>query len=301
MISVIVVTKGERFNNLFYCLASLQHQTFTDCEIIVVYPSNVKNDKLIATGNFREINQTGQGIGNARNCGVAAAKGEVIVFTDDDCVTPPDWLEKINNAFQQHPELGYIGGEFTVHKSNNIWLKWIDLRNHSSPKNTSLGYAQGCNMAYRSEIFKKFKFDETVTFGYDEQDLQNRLHSACLKSLVFPDIVVEHNHRSNFKDFTKMRVGYAKGKVQIYKKQGRELFNWSDLLNLGFFISLFYATLTVGVYHNPTLYLLSVMFFLFAMQRQAGSNEGIKIFLIDVYVAWLWTFSKMYYSLRGKM
>jgi len=43
------------------------------------------------------------------------------------------------------------------------------------------------------------------------------------------------------------------------------------------------------------------MFFLFAMQRQAGSNEGIKIFLIDVYVAWLWTFSKMYYSLRGKM
>ena len=300
MISVIVVTKHER-KSLNACLDSIRNQSFKDFEIIVVLP---KNDYPVGCDWVKEVIQSGQGIGNARNCGVAQSRGEFVVFNDDDCVAPPDWLEKIDKAFKDNPELGYLGGEITV-PHNSIWQLWIDKRYHLSQSNINLGLCHGCNMAFRRELFDRFQFDEDLDFGYDETDLQNRLHSCGVKSNVFPSIVVEHNHRSNFKSFTKMRLGYAKGRVQIYKKQGRELFNWSDLLNLGFLITMLYtfylSFFTSNLFMIVPSLILSSCFLFFALDRQVPYAYDFRIFLIDIYTSFLWTLSKLYYSLKNEV
>ena len=49
------------------------------------------------------------GPAKARNAGVAAAKGEIIAFTDDDCVVAKDWLNVIHSAFQKNSAIALQG------------------------------------------------------------------------------------------------------------------------------------------------------------------------------------------------
>ena len=50
------------------------------------------------------------GISNARNCGVAAARGQYICWTDDDVVIDPNWLAAYAEAFRRHPDAAVFGG-----------------------------------------------------------------------------------------------------------------------------------------------------------------------------------------------
>jgi Glycosyl transferase family 2 len=49
------------------------------------------------------------GVSNARNAGVAVARGEYILWSDDDIVVDRGWLEAYFNAFQRHPEAAVFG------------------------------------------------------------------------------------------------------------------------------------------------------------------------------------------------
>lgn len=46
----------------------------------------------------------------ARMRGVASAKGDILVFVDDDCLLEPDYLQAVQDTFQAHPFLGALGG-----------------------------------------------------------------------------------------------------------------------------------------------------------------------------------------------
>ena len=49
------------------------------------------------------------GLGNARNAGIAAARGDLILFTDDDCYVEPDVLSAVALAFAD-PAIGFVSG-----------------------------------------------------------------------------------------------------------------------------------------------------------------------------------------------
>jgi glycosyltransferase involved in cell wall biosynthesis len=50
------------------------------------------------------------GLHNARHAGVWAAKGDILIFTDDDATFAPDWLRAYAAAFDAHPEMVAAGG-----------------------------------------------------------------------------------------------------------------------------------------------------------------------------------------------
>ena len=142
MISVVIVTKGDRRNNLAHCLEALGKQTYRKFEIILVAPKGKGINHSYYPCNV--IWQNGEGISNARNCGVKASQGEIIAFTDDDAEPHPNWLEKINQHFKEHPKLCYLGGEFTMNPKN-IWQWWIDTHYHLSERSINAGLCHGNN------------------------------------------------------------------------------------------------------------------------------------------------------------
>ncbi|MBW7573099.1 glycosyltransferase family 2 protein [Caproiciproducens faecalis] len=86
------------------CLSSLVSQTFTDFEIIAVNDGS-KDDSLGILQRFEErydfikvINQKNGGIANARNNGLAVARGEYVCFVDSDDYVSPTYLEELYNA-----------------------------------------------------------------------------------------------------------------------------------------------------------------------------------------------------------
>jgi len=135
MFSVILPTY-RRLVKLQQCLTALVGQDFPsgDYEIIVVEDERGGAAKGVVEefrSEFRQVrylNQEHRGPGAARNLGITKAKGEVIAFTDDDCIVPKDWLSRLSDGFCRYPKVAGVGGwRRRPRCSNKISLRSTNL------------------------------------------------------------------------------------------------------------------------------------------------------------------------------
>src|SRR3989338_6032439 len=92
VVSVVIPTVGRA--SLARCLAALREQTRAPEEIIVIR------------------DEQGRGSAWARNEGIRRSRGDLLAFTDDDCVPPPEWLERLVDAVDRDGADGAGGGGF---------------------------------------------------------------------------------------------------------------------------------------------------------------------------------------------
>ncbi len=90
----VVVPVYKSLPVLRLCLAALGMQTYSAFEIIVVDNGGNEGIEDVCDGytDVRLCQHTKPGSYSARNAGIRSARGEIIVFTDADCVPAPDWL-----------------------------------------------------------------------------------------------------------------------------------------------------------------------------------------------------------------
>ena len=131
MISVIVpVYNVETY--LVECLDSIQNQTYTDFEVLLVNDGSTDGSQAICEHycqtdkRFRLMNQTNQGQSVARNNGVTASTGEFIAFVDSDDIILSNYLE----ILMQHmgEEVDIVESQFTVHKKEFFAEKSQDTK-----------------------------------------------------------------------------------------------------------------------------------------------------------------------------
>lgn len=113
--SVIVITR-DRPDGLARLLASLAAQTQPPGEVVVVMNAcRVSYDAARARWDgalpVRWVTEPTPGVAHARNAGVAAARGEILLFIDDDCEADARWIERLVAPFALNPHIGIVGGE----------------------------------------------------------------------------------------------------------------------------------------------------------------------------------------------
>ena len=123
MISVIVpVYNVETY--LVECLDSIQNQTYTDFEVILVNDGSTDGSQAICeryckeNRRFHLLNQENQGLSAARNTGVAASRGEFIAFVDSDDMILANYLETLIHYMREDVDI--VESQFTV--SNEEFL-----------------------------------------------------------------------------------------------------------------------------------------------------------------------------------
>src|SRR5437764_2935160 len=118
-ISVVIGTYN-RCEMLPAALSSVLAQNAGGVNYELIAVDNNSTDKtrevvesFIARGhaNLRYIFEGKQGISHARNAGIAAARAPIIAFMDDDVRAPSNWLISIKRAFDEHPEVDFVGGK----------------------------------------------------------------------------------------------------------------------------------------------------------------------------------------------
>ena len=117
MISLVIPTYN-RAGVLKRALDSAMNLDFQDYEIIVVDNGSTDATPVIVgdlqdnTGGhiFRYVLEPRVGLHNARHAGVWTAKGDILIFTDDDATFAPGWLRAYADAFDTHPEMVAAGG-----------------------------------------------------------------------------------------------------------------------------------------------------------------------------------------------
>jgi len=116
-------------------IRSLQQQSLPpdQFEVIIVDNGSTDNTKDVvlelakeSTGSLEYVSETVPGALSARHRGANEALGQILVFTDDDVIASPVWLETIKHAFDD-PETHFVGGPSTPHYEVEppAWLRWF--------------------------------------------------------------------------------------------------------------------------------------------------------------------------------
>jgi len=80
-------------------------------EVLVIDNGSSDNTVQIASEYpVKVLHCAKRGIGPPRNLGIKMAKGDIVCFTDSDCVVGKDWLEKIDGFFEQNSHADGVGG-----------------------------------------------------------------------------------------------------------------------------------------------------------------------------------------------
>ena len=204
-ISVVVCTYN-RAQLLSACLESICSNLLPDCQLLVIDNGSTDNTKQVVEG-FRwptYVPESRPGHSSARNAGVAASTGDLIVFTDDDVVVDPGWLEALTAPFED-PRVAATGGRI-LHEgvTANIGehASLVELIDYGeSPFEFAGGdnLPVGANMAIRRSLLKADPlFDPRLgntrglALANEEFEMMHRLVLAGHRLVYCPTAVVRH-------------------------------------------------------------------------------------------------------------
>ena len=219
---VVCVYNGER--TIDSCLASLEKLNYPNYEVIVVNDGSTDETRQIAESydTIRLVNQENQGLSAARNVGIQAATGEIIAFTDADCMADPDWLTYLVARFQSS-EFGAVGGPNFSPPDDSFVASCVAVSpgapTHVLLDDEAAEHIPGCNMAFRREALEAIKgFDPIFRAAGDDVDLCWRLQNKGYKIGFSPAAVVWHFRRNTVRDYLKQQRGYGKAEALLFFK-----------------------------------------------------------------------------------
>jgi len=148
-------------------------------EIIVVDNNSTDGTKAIVE-RYREVTylfEPNKGITRARQCGFAAATGDIIAYVDADTRPPAGWVEQILEQFAAQPNLAVLSGPYSFYDLSGIRNKvsagWFVA---ARPLSKITGYLMvGGNFAIRRDVLEKMGgFDRSIEFYGEDVDIAKR-------------------------------------------------------------------------------------------------------------------------------
>lgn len=230
-ISVVIPTHN-RSRLLANCLKSIVSQAYSNYEVIVV-DDGCTDDTASVVGQFSSVHmirQNNRGPAAARNAGIQAATGDIVAFTDDDCVVPPNWLAYLCSGYKATPDVAGVGGVLSpppeTRRRNPIAkYEWfVASRLYGANQEEYVGGfecpAGGTNnMSYRRSVLLNVGgFDETFPYAAGEDaDLKWRICEAGHRLLYIP-VKAIHLQKYNWSGFQSQQIRHGRGSIHFENK-----------------------------------------------------------------------------------
>ena len=232
-ISIVVAARNEE-KNISACLEALVHQTYPDdkFEIIIVddrsedntaeivrqYMAAHENVRLI---QVKELPPEFAPKKHALSLGIDAAKGDIILTTDADCVPAPSWVEAMNSYFE--PNVGLVAGFSPLEKKGKTTLfsglVTLDSLSLAAVAAGSFGMSKpatcnGRNLGYRKQAFQEVNgFEEIKYYISGDDDLFLHLITSRTnwktRYAFDKNALVKSQVPANFKQFSNQRIRHA--------------------------------------------------------------------------------------------
>lgn len=204
------------FNNLSLtrqCLESISENTDVPHEIIVV--DNGSSDgtrdylyRLEAAGGVRVItNRTNLGFARASNQGAQAARGDYLVFLNNDTIVQPGWLEEMMACARKDEKIGAVGAKLlypddTIQHAGVVFIEnklvlhiYKNFHRDHPAVNKEREFqavTAACMLIKRDLFFMIGAFDESYRNGLEDVDLCLKLREQSYKIIYNPRAVVYH-------------------------------------------------------------------------------------------------------------
>lgn len=259
MLSVIICTynREKYIGNLLESIAKNDFNK-ADYEIVLVDNNCTDNTKAICDKfasthpdiNFNYVVETEQGLSAARNKGIREAKGELLVYVDDDALVDTWYLQTIVEYMSNHTNIMACGGpiiplyeteepEWMSSYTKALLTGWMDygddIRLYPNGK-----YPGGGNSAYRAEVFQKVGSFNTELgrkgnnlMGAEEKDIFDKMVAQGMRFIYLPKMILHHiipqkKLEQDYFDRLTLQIGISERKrtLAISKtKYGKRLFS----------------------------------------------------------------------------
>ena len=231
LVSIVIPTyaRPERLRD---CLAALARQTMAAdaFEVVVVddgSPQPVVPPEATTPAGLviRVIRQQNAGPSAARNRGVEEALGDLIAFTDDDCLPTPTWLESLVTAHRQCPA-ALVGGITFNGLADDAFATTsqmiIDLvYEHFNSDATNAYFITSNNMLCTRAAYRDLGgFDTSFPrAGAEDRDYCDRWRASGRPLRLVPAATIEHRHAQNLKEFLDLHYRYGRGAYRYQAKR----------------------------------------------------------------------------------
>lgn len=221
----VVIPAYNAAKTLPACLGACLGQRMPALEVIVVDDGSTDGTKEIAASfpGVRYLRQENQGPAVARNFGARAAMGEIIAFTDADCVPREDWLAQLVQGFEEG--VVAVGGTYDIANPESLLARLVheEIRTRHARFTGEVDFLGSFNVAYRKEAFNAVKgFDETFrAASAEDNDLAYRLHEAGGRLRFTPEAVVAHYHSASLGRYLRTQMGHGFWRMKLYTKHPR--------------------------------------------------------------------------------
>lgn len=201
-VSIIMATYN-RAHLIVEALESIMKQSFRDWECLIIDDGGTDNTKevinfILEKDNrfdfFQRTNKYQKGLPGCRNYGLDLAKGERIIFFDDDDIVHPDNLKKglevleyYNVDFCHYQKLVYEGQK-NIFESKPITVKQnLTLNDLENVVTQKIGLAS-CTVLWNKKCFEKVRFNENLLYA-EEWECYTRLISEKFTGIVINNVL----------------------------------------------------------------------------------------------------------------
>ena len=225
LVSVIIITKDRRAD-LKKAIKSLQELDYPRDKLEVVVVEEADKPAEVRGVKYIFIPRLNKGFGYARNIGIKNAKGEIIAFTDDDCIVEKNWLMELVKPFKDDKIMGMAGGvlvrncSLTGYAENILGFPGGGIRRiiQSRNKIIPIKYLSTCNCAYRKKVFDEFGlFNERTKHSGEDYLFAEKVVTKYI-CLFNPAAIAYHKPRGSLRGVFKWFVRRGISEVLMLKE-----------------------------------------------------------------------------------
>ena len=319
----IIVPVFNRPDEVDELLESLCSQTLKDFEVVIVedgsqIPCKDVCDKYAGILDLHYYFKENSGPGQSRNYGVDRANGEYVLIIDSDAVTPPGFMQAIEDELQRQPSDAW-GGPDAAHESFTDIQKAISyamtsffttggIRGGKKQLDKKF-YPRSFNLGVRREAyqqlggFTKERFSKMSLYGED-LDFSLRIYKNGYSCRLFPEAWLWHKRRTDFKKFWRQIYNSGYARINLWRKYPEALklvhilpaiFTVGVVLLLLCWITgetLFSTGLNqkVGLYMSLCSLSPLILFFALILIDSSIRNRSLKVGLLSVPAAFIQLF-----------
>jgi GT2 family glycosyltransferase len=222
--SVIVCTRNGR-PRIGTCLEALHKLAGGQHETIVVDDGSEDGTAEFVAEHFPWVNLLcleACGLSAARNAGAAAATGEILAFTDDDCEVDAEWLQRLGRVFADGRFAAAGGPNLPPRprtRQEAVVCAASGAPSHVMLDDEEAEHLPGCNLAVTKAAFDAIGgFDGHFHTAGDDVDFCWRLRDAGFRLGFAPGAFVWHRRRPGIRAFLRQQWGYGQAERLLIAK-----------------------------------------------------------------------------------
>lgn len=242
MASVVIATR-ERAEQLARCLESFRDVIYPRYEVLIIdnAPQTSSTADLVQhmkayLTNLRYIREDRKGVSVAHNRGIEEARGEMIVFLDDDVVVDPYWLIELARGFEAEENVGCVTSlviPMELETEAQLLFERYDGFNRGYERRIfdmgkhrmkniyypySVGHCgTGASMAFTREAIRAIGGQDpalgpgTPTFAGDDMDTFFLMITHGYQLVYNPTSIALHQHRRSYEELRDQVYNYGVG------------------------------------------------------------------------------------------